>query len=263
MNTIASDVAERYYLKPIVECESPAPVMPLVHVCDCHALRTIITTNKLKPTLCNVYSENLLYFFYGRPSYRVNNGGLPVSIPALFPSCLILDSQLISDIKRIYPFDTGAFNAGLYSDLVHKNSNRDDYIFDNNYLFVQKYIGLFYSGNKNYYDGSPVITSTSLPPMGFELQALLDLINRKGASKVDDRSYTIEIQSSSETDISNGSIKAIVAPESMFEDQYFSSYIYDNDIEPISYGGYRADPSHLTTVIISKVRDYYLEEGLI
>jgi hypothetical protein len=146
---------------------------------------------------------------------------------------------------------------------MHKDSARDDYIFVNDYSFVQKYIGLFYSDNKNYYDGKPVINSTALSSMGFELQALLDLINRKGASKVDDRSYTIEIQSSSEADISNGSIKAIVAPESMFEDSYFANYIYDNEIEPIPYGGYRADPTHLTTVIISKVRDYYISEGLI
>lgn len=262
MNPISTEIAEQYYLNPIASCDLPAPVMPLVHVCDCHALRSIIINGQLQPAMCNVYSESLLYFFYGRPSYRVNNGDLPVNIPALFPSCLIIDPALVSDIKRIYPFDTGAFKAGLYSGLVHKNSKCDDYIFDNNLLFIQKYIGLFYNSNKNYYDGRPVITLPSLPPMGFELQALLNLISQKSASAVDDRGFTIEIQSGSAARFSAGLVKAIVIPESVLEDEKLSNYVYDNEVEVITYGGFRAEPSHLTTVIISKVRDYYQAKGL-
>jgi hypothetical protein len=262
LNTVADIVADRHYLKPINECEQSAPLLPLVHVCDCHALRTIITAQKLSPRLCKVYSESLLYFFYGRPAYRLNNGELPVSMPALFPSCLILDTHLVSGVKRIYPFDTGAFEAGLYSDLMNKNATRDDYIFCTEYSFIQKYIGYMYSSNKNYYDNVPAVTAAVLPPMGFELHALLELITRKAASAVDDRGYTVEVQSTSEVDIASGAVKAIVAPEVIFEDPYLTAFVYDNDIEPITYPGMRASPSALSTVIISKVRDYYVQEGV-
>ncbi|VVQ17845.1 hypothetical protein PS934_04554 [Pseudomonas fluorescens] len=240
-----------------------APLMPLVHICDCYALRGILSSKAIKPTMCPVFNEELLYFFYGRPSYRINDGGLSFGSKSMFPVCFIINPAYAVDIKRIFPFDTGAYYAGLYKDHVHKSAACDDYMFDSTYEFIQKYVSMFYGTNTNYYNGTATIALDKLPVMGFEFQSLHSLITQQGACVVDDRSYTIEIQCSGETNISNGSVIAVVLPDDIMSDEVLSSFLYDNDIEPITYKSARGAPSHITPLIIDLVRNYYEQEGVV
>ncbi|EHA1080854.1 hypothetical protein I8Y06_001676 [Photobacterium damselae] len=258
-----NSVSDNFYKNHIVSNTNMTPMMPLVHVCDCHRLRNILVSNAIIPTKCPVFEEDLAYFFYGRPSYRIGDGGFSSNTPSLFPVCFILDSAYITDIKRVFPFDTGAFAAGLYKKYIHSKATFSDYIFEPTYDFIRRYVDMFYSSNENYFNGEATIVKGLIPTMAFELQSLHQMITSTSTEEVDDRCYTVEIQSFSGVDISGGAVMAMVLPVTIMDDPIVSSYLFDNNIEPITYETSRCAPSSLTPLIIDKVRSYYLNEGVI
>jgi hypothetical protein len=255
-------VTEAYYKDRIRQSSEMAPLMPLVHVCDCYSLRNILSTKKIQPAACPVFEEDLLYYFYGRPSYRVKDGGLASNTKSMFPVCFIIDPVHVLGVKRIYPFDTGAYHAGLYSNQIHRNAKCDDYEFDSSFEFVQKFVSMFYGSNVNYYDGTTTVTPDKFPVMGFEFHSLHQLINQVGIAMADDRSYTIEIQSAAETVLARGSVKAVVVPDDVMTDEALVDFLLENDVEALTYSSLRGAPSHITPLIIDKVRSYYIEQGV-
>ncbi|MFM5570895.1 hypothetical protein ACET8Q_09720 [Aeromonas veronii] len=258
-----NSVSEHFYKKHIVDNPNMTSIMPLVHVCDCHRFRSILLSDAIIPTECPVFHEKLAYFFYGRPSYRIKSNGFSSNTPSLFPVCFILNSAYINDIKRIFPFDTGAFAAGLYTKFVHSTATLNDYIFEPTYDFIRRYVEMFYSSNRNYFNGQATIEKKHIPAMAFELHSLHQMITSTSQEEVDDRCYTVEIQTFHNVDISTGAVMAMVLPVTIMDDPIVSSYLYENDIEPITYETSRCAPSDLTPLIIDKVRSYYQNEGVI
>ena len=256
-------VRDNYYHKHISEAEPALSSMPLVHVCDSFTFRKIMVSGVIAPAHCKVFKKDLSYFFYGRPSYRVSSQEQTTNAKSMFPICFILDPSCVSVISDAYPFDTGAFCAGIFSDYVHPKSDISDYRFVNQMEFIQKFVGYFYSNNTSYYDGVPSITQQSLPAMAFELHSLHQLITSESAEKFDDRCHTIEILTEQKVDINSGVIKAMVLPSSIASDPEVSSFMYDKNIEPIAYHTTRCAPSDLSTTIINEVRKYYEAEGVV
>ena len=79
--------------------------MTIVHTTASYYINSIMSSNTLKPSPCNVFKgENLNYFFYGKPSYRIRDDARQ-SEEWQLPMCFIVDIDAISSIKRIYPFD--------------------------------------------------------------------------------------------------------------------------------------------------------------
>jgi len=256
-------VSDAYFRATIEKVSDLPPILPLVHTCDGHTLREIISSKKIKPTLCPVFKEDLVYYFYGRPSYRMNDKGLAFNTSSVYPVCLIIHPEEVKGIARIFPFDSGAYAAGLYSKYLHKNSKHDDYLFDLNYPFVQKFVKYFYDTNQNYFDGKSTIQRSTIQPCAYELETIYSLINVAHGEGFDDRCYTIEVQSSSPAEINNSALKAIVIPDAIAGDSEVATYLYDNEIEPIIYTTCRVAPSHLTPLVIAKVREFYISQGVI
>ena len=49
------------------------PVLPLMHSTTCENAENILENNLLSATHCGVFGTDLLYFFYGKPAYRVSS----------------------------------------------------------------------------------------------------------------------------------------------------------------------------------------------
>jgi len=256
-------VSATYFRSTIETVSDLPPIMPLVHTCDCYTLRNIISSKKIIPTLCPVFKEELIYYFYGRPSYRVNDKGLAFNTSSVYPACLIIQPDEVKSITRIFPFDSGAYAAGLYSNHLHKNSKQEDYLFDSNYVFVQKFVKFFYDTNQNYFDGKTTLQKSTIQPCAYELETIYSLINVSHGEHFDDRCYTIEVQSSASIELNNSALKAIVIPDTVAGDSELAAYLYDNEIEPITYTTCRVAPSHLTPLVIAKVREFYINQGVI
>lgn len=259
----SNNVNDKYFKMMIASVDEAPPVMPLVHTCDCFTLRNIVNSKLLEPSLCPVFNENLVYYFYGRPSYRLGDKGLAFNTSSVYPACFIIDPTEVNVLTRIFPFDSGAYAAGLYEKHIHKKAKKEDYQFETSYEFIQKFVKFFYDSNSNYFDGKTTIQRNEIQPCAYELESIYSLINTPHGEQFDDRCYTIEIQSSAPTQIDGKSLRAIVIPDSIAADEVLASFLYDNEIEAITYTTTRVAPSQLTPLVIAKVRDFYLNKGVI
>src|SRR5690349_7050598 len=97
--------------------------LPLVHTTEYFRLASIQTTHSLEPGLCKVFKEDLLYFFYGRPAYRDCSLTTPSRDVGFCPICFLFKpGTIINKAKRLYPFDTGASQHGLYEPAIARTS---------------------------------------------------------------------------------------------------------------------------------------------
>jgi len=105
-----------------------APRLPLVHTTDSYRFLNAFEDGELMPKACNVFAgEPLLYFFYGRPSYRVNSNEPPTSLDHYLPVCMLFRAESVQPIKRIFPFDSGACDNELYDNALHRDMNLEDF----------------------------------------------------------------------------------------------------------------------------------------
>ena len=101
-----------------------ATEMATFHSTSAYAAKKIILDGVINPQSCAIFEKKLTYLFYGRPSYK-KTGKSQISKYWQLPSVLIFDYNA-TKYKRIYPFDTGAFDGGLYPDFFNMMP-RDEY----------------------------------------------------------------------------------------------------------------------------------------
>ncbi len=120
----------------------------------------------------------------------------------------------------MYPFDTGAFEAGLYDEYFDKRSELEDFELDSSLTAAQKLVSSLYTDNKEYYDGR-TRKNVEIPQRQFEFQGLHELARIPGSQsngkKRDERSSAVEVQISESLSLKN-SVLAIILPEPYLDD---------------------------------------------
>jgi hypothetical protein len=132
--------------------EAAAGKLPFVHITRAYAFDEMIGGDTLEPKHCNVFNEPLIYLFYGRPAYRAkdgNNARLEFEWPIVF----LFDPEKISNLRRLFPFDTGAFTSKMYSDFFDKSSKLEHFQLEASLESARKFVGTFYIDHKEYYTG--------------------------------------------------------------------------------------------------------------
>ncbi len=201
-----------------------ANMLPFFHTCDAFFFRSILTEKKLIPTKCNVFeNENLLYLFYGRPAYKSSN--LTSSrLNSLLPVSFILRSDFTEKIKRITPFDTGAFQRGLYKDYIHPGMQVDNFFLTPNKEAIKKTISYFFDTNEAYFMGRAT-NNILYDPIDFEIESYYNLIKGVAQSAVDDRKATIEVQLECDFRLTFSSVEAVILPQN-----FLSSKVVEDTI---------------------------------
>src|SRR5260370_41910934 len=111
-----------------VNAANPGPgQLPIVHSTDLYLFREIRRKGELLPTDCEVYGQQILYFFYGRPSYRTHAKLDTVNAKALLPVCLVLERAVLQHAERIVAFDTGAFHRKFMHPPMHEKMTKEDF----------------------------------------------------------------------------------------------------------------------------------------
>jgi hypothetical protein len=203
-----------------------APVdglLPLVHITRAYAFDAILDGDSLEPSVCDVFKDKILYLFYGRPAYRAkegNNARLEFEWPIVF----VFDAEKVSEIKRIFPFDTGAFAQQLYSDFFDKESQFMDFALTPSLETARKFVGTFYQDNNEYYQGE-TRKNVDIPLRQFEAQGIYELARLPGvqSSKLqgktrDERSSALEVQVAQAISLKDALI-ALVLPEPYLDDK--------------------------------------------
>jgi hypothetical protein len=177
------------------------PELPSVHVTDGYTFRKILETKKLVPTPCRVFkTERLLYFFYGKPSYRssVTKQIKPNDAELSVAFFLKLGSLASLKVKRVFSFDSGAYQRGRFDRFVKIARQRigiKEFQMRSNTHEILKQIESFFGTNEKYFERQPKLEIDGINRESldyFELTALHGLIQASSTAAFDDRLFVQE-----------------------------------------------------------------------
>jgi len=228
--------------------------LPLLHTCDAHAFRSILEELLLKPTLCDVFKIDLLYTYYGVPSYRVKLDKATTN-PAHYMICFILNSESTDSFAKVFPFDSGAFFKlnQLKDSFFHKNTTIEDFELSGSIKSAKRVIKTFYDTNDNYLSQTPSLTK-GFSVLDFEAEGYNNLISSRGNTDFDDRASSIEVLFDKEIQLSKDSIKQIIIPKCFKDDEYAMNLIKEHlgIEEPLTYNTHRGNPNEFFGLLRSE-----------
>jgi len=205
--------------------------LPLMHSCDFNTSRLILRSNVLKATDCKVFKDKLLYFFYGKPSYPVGEKVEGHRTDDEYcPVCFIVPLNKVS-IHRAFPFDTGAFDAKMYSGFLHHNLKIEEFEMDHTIESIMKYIKVFFGNNENYLRGDALVREKTHDPY---IDGLISLHSAGGTQAIDERANTVEIMTKNDVIVAD-SVEGVIVPESLLRDNDLIQFLEENDIPYIPY----------------------------
>lgn len=244
------------YLAKYPDAPCTLKKLPLMHSCDCSACRRIIDDDSLKICNCKVFNEDLLYFFYGKPSYpvseKIENNRTDFEY---CPICFIAPLEKVS-LYKVHPFDTGAFCANMYKDFFHHSMGIEEFELDNTVDSILKYISIFFGNNENYIMGQSTVLPSSVAADDPVIKGLVSLLTSTGAFQFDERANTIEIMSRNSIPIST-SIECVILPENLLRVSSINRFLQDNNIYHMEYTvRLRTAPSRYNEVVFEKAMEY-------
>jgi hypothetical protein len=240
--------------------------LPLVHTTRSYSIEQIKETNNISTHKCNIFDENLVYLFVGRPAYRRNKSGAQAEYWEL-PCCFIFDSEKNIAAKRIFPFDSGAFKSGLYPeyikfmDIVNFEATRSD--------APERIISAIFGTRERYFGGKSkseedFCNEFQLGPLDAEIKALRKLADDGTTTNFDDRRFTIEVQSTSSIDFAINPPDAVVIPAVYLEDIDIRKKIIDDwKATPLTYEVNSLSLELYDGIVFQRVADYYRSKGYI
>lgn len=205
----------RARLRRYVQLATPAgPQLPLVHSTDAYAIGNILEDGgTVFPQSCSVFEdERLTYLFYGRPAYRPNLTEEPTDLGHFLPVCLIFKVDASIKIKRIFPFDSGAFTRDFYKAYLHRNMVLGDFLLEADQSTPGRVVTRFFTDNTNYIVGQQA-PPEQIEPSEFEAKSYEMIISSQGANSLDSRGGGVEIQTDQPIELERD-VEAIILPSS-------------------------------------------------
>ncbi len=253
----------QYRFGDFIKDEEPSyPLLPLAHTCEAYSFRKISEQNELKVSVDSVFpNESLLYFFYGRPSYRVSTTEKPVSNCAFMPICILVNSEVIERPKRILPFDSGAFHNGLFKNFLHPKMRSSDFFIEPELNMAARLVNKFYGSNKNYFYSRQ--KSIKVPPFEFEVSSYYNLIQNLGQTDYDDRDCSIEVQLDNSVKLTSDSVLLVVLPGIFLDDTEFRSKIESLSAEVKTYHIHHGQINQYLNSMYEKVASFLDEKSYI
>lgn len=227
--------------------------LPLMHSCECYDSRSIIMSGQLEVRMCKALEEELLYFFYGKPSYPVGEKvkGNRTDIEYC-PVCFIVPMNKVV-IYKAYPFDTGAFKANKYDAFTHRSMTLDNFELTNSCEGVQQYVKVFFGDNEHYIHGNAIVHEIHDDPC---VGALTRILNATGTFEIDERSHTVEIITRNNVSVKD-SVECVIMPENLLRDPGIRKFLDQNGIKHIEYTVRRLTaPSRYNEVVFEKAMEY-------
>jgi hypothetical protein len=238
------------------------PRLPLVHSTDTYFLEDILEDEEIRPQPCGVFEgQQLTYFFHARPSFRPNSNAEPTGLSHYFPVCLIFRPGWTTKIRRIFPFDSGAFQNGFYGAYLHRRMKLGDFGLEPDMSTPGKLISQFFGSVPSYLIGKSAL-GAKLDPAQFEALSYSALVNSKESNAVDSRGSSIELQTEEVVPIKDA-IAAAVVP-STFAVGNTGQALKSRGIDVLPYRVFeRMKPGEYMSDLTSLCIDYYVRIKLI
>lgn len=250
-------------LAPLSTAPVSARKLPYFHSCSGKAFRSILASGKIEKRKCNVFDEELVYFFYGKPAYRMPDLEANTRDSSRFPVCFVVTDLEDSEIRRVFPFDTGAMAYGIYADVCGPAVNPMNFEIGTDKNAISLFLGYLYASEKDYFLAQPQKAMKDIGALSFELQQIMSFILHYGASKWDSRAHTVEVQQDEEVNILSAPIEAIILPDSFLNDPRVADFLYNHDIIAIDYSVHKSNPSNATEVLFDNAKKYLEDKGVL
>jgi hypothetical protein len=238
----------------------------MVHSTKTTNLVDILNNNKLLALPCNVFQgESLCYLFVGRPAYKYK-----ADAPATFwmlPSVFVIRFQKIPQVKRIFPFDSGAFHSRRLPDYItafplsHFDAGSHP-------AEISKIISIFFKDEKSYWDRQPESVADfesryQLGPLAMEIYALLKLYSENSTAEFDDRAAAIEVQFPSDVPLSPADVLGVVVPEEMVREPMIRDALKSITQNVQTYPLFPLTPDAHFSLVYAEVRNIYKKFGIL
>lgn len=187
------------------------PLLPFTHVTDAYMFRQIMAEERLAPSTCRIFDEQLLYLFYGRPAYRAAAEAESNGLDSYWPVCFVLRPEAVKP-KRIFPFDTGAFHFGRFAAFMDHRMIKEDFELTLGLDAPARVVQLFWRHNRAYFENEGHV-GFDPEPMDFEAKCYIELIKSRARGPFDERNSAIEVQTDVPIPLENNIIAVILPYE--------------------------------------------------
>lgn len=190
--------------------------LPFLHVTNGYNFDQITLGDLLRPSECRVFEDEILYLFYGRPSYKTKqtfNHRLAFDWPVVF---LFKYKSINRFVRSIFPFDSGAFHAGRYKYFFDEDSDIDDFRIRRGTDNVARIVSAFYRSNHEYFLGAST-KNVEIPINQFEAAGVHELSRAPNHPEAphhlsyDERNSSIEVSLKSELKLEDN-IECLILP---------------------------------------------------
>lgn len=245
--------------------EMSAVELPLVHTTDCFTLRLIERSHQVQASYCAVFNEALLYTFYGKPAYRDSRAVSPVRDVSFFPVCFVFKPGMLFGLaKRLYPFDTGASQIGLYEPVVSASDALVDYELTAAADTARRIVRCFFDVDQGYLGGRAK-DGMAFAAGDTQANSYYKLIRGGGDPECDDRCSTIEVQLGSDLDLRSALLMAVILPIHFLDDASLRQTLLKSwKAQPLTYyADLGMRPLEFHGVIRHLVYQFYNESSLV
>jgi len=236
-------------------------LLPLVHNSQCQAFASIVAGGALPPVPCNVFLEDLVYLFYGKPAFVHSNLPGGATENTTYPVCFVFKPKRGRlNICRVYPCDSGALSGGMFS--AHMHAHRDNYRLRAALEAAERTVSLFFQSNQDYYCARPA--NAPLPPDApTEARDYHALLTATGPTAFDDRRACVEIQADHPV-VLRGYLSHVILPNSLLAQPTVYETIVDRwDATPCGYSTINGgDPRFYYFFIRQRVQTMLEEMGV-
>ena len=241
-------------------------VLPLIHKADGMRVRESVKcshdyfkSGKIETSKCDVFNEELVYTFVGRPAYK----------ETIFPVCFVLEPDE-SLLENVFVFDTGAYFEKRYSQIVENDIDINNYRIPANIETIKKIISLFDGNNMKYYIsiGTNIEKMMDIDILDSEelfSYALLNSIRKFCDLQFDTRCRTIENVARNPIELSKY-LKAIVISTDQSRTKEFNDFIsmINRPVDILRYSTFDINAGSESNQRVKKILyKYYIKKGLI
>lgn len=242
--------------------------LPLLHTTRSQHIKKIRGSDQIIASPCDVFiSDNLNYFFVGRPAYKYTSSVSQAPYWEL-PACFIFSYDSIVDVKRIFPFDSGAFHNKRYPSYIG-NMPLEDFEASAAPDAPSRIIGAYFGDARSYFELQPkghekFTSEFSLTAFDEEIKAAHRLATEGTPRAFDDRRFTIEVQSTANVDLSSNHPLAVIVPSEYFDNIEFREHVENVwKAVPISYPTLSLSLEHYYGIIYEKVLTFFRSRGIL
>jgi len=206
--------------------------LPLVHISPISKVRLMAKGDSIAPAKCPRMKEEIIYMFYGRPAYRTKESASEL-LAWNNPIAFIVDKSKARRVRKIFPFDSGAFIDGHYGRVFPEESKVSYFELNPTMDSIGKFITAFYEGSSKNYMAGKSDANHVFSDFDFELQGVQHLATRPGSQfyhaydeskkvRVDERASALELQIQNELHFPDD-ISYILVPETIITDDIFQT----------------------------------------